>query len=33
VRRAKALHPAAFLIDQNRGVPSDQVAELAGQPP
>ena len=33
MRRAQALHPAAFLIDQHGGVFAEQVAEGVGQRP
>ena len=32
MRRAKALHPAALLIDQDRGIAADGTAEFADQP-
>jgi hypothetical protein len=32
MRRTKALHPSALLVDQDRGVATDGTAELADQP-
>ena len=32
MRRAKALHPPALLVDQDWGVAADKAAELADQP-
>jgi len=32
MRRAKALHPPALLVDQDRGSAADNAAELADQP-
>jgi hypothetical protein len=32
MRRPEALHPPAFLVDQDRGVTADGTAELADQP-